>query len=335
MVRHLGLDLGGTLIKWAVASRDGEGEWAVVDRGETPTLAEEGPAAVLDRLAALAASMTEPIASIGIAIPGRYDPASGETGLLPNFPDDWTGVPVGPYVGRQTGSPTFLINDARAFGSAELRLGAGRGASSMIGITLGTGLGGVVAVDGRVYQGHDGAAGEIGHQTLDEDGPSCGCGNRGCLEAYVRADRIAEACGAASADEVVARARSGDAVALGVLAEMGRYLGMGLANVITILTPDRVVIGGGRAAALDLFETSMREELQRRVTMTDLDKVEIVTAELGVWAGAIGAAIHGAESPPPRPRSEPGFGQKSKLTDFDNRNLVIPGQMSTDSDICP
>ena len=199
-------------------------------------------------------------------------------------------------MGLHTGVPTYLINDARAFGLAELRLGAGRGASSMVGLTLGTGLGGVIAMDGRVYQGHDGAAGEIGHQTLDEDGPLCGCGNRGCLEAYVRADRIAEACGAATADEVVARARGGDSLALGVLTEVGRYLGIGLANAITIITPDRVVIGGGRAPALDLFEVPMRDELRRRVTMTDLNKVEIVIAELGVWAGAIGAAIHGAEA---------------------------------------
>ena len=96
-------------------------------------------------------------------------------------------------------------------------------------------------------------------------GRLCGCGNHGCLEAYVRADRIAEACGAATVDEVVVRARGGDAVALGVLAEMGRYLGIGLANVITILTPDRVVIGGGRAAALDLFEAPMRRSCARRV----------------------------------------------------------------------
>ena len=140
----------------------------------------------------------------------------------------------------------------------------------MVGLTLGTGWAAWSPSTAASYQGHDGAAGEIGHQTLDPDGPSCSCGNNGCLEAYVRADRIAEACGAATADEVVARARAGDAVALAVLAEMGRYLGIGLANVITILTPDRVVIGGGRAAALDLFEAPMRAELQRRVTMTDL-----------------------------------------------------------------
>jgi glucokinase len=306
--RHLGIDLGGTLIKWAVVAHEGagadfaDGSWEVLSRGEAPTHAEEGSAEVIERLATIgqqAIEADDSITGIGIAIPGRYDPASGATGLLPNFPDDWTSVPVAPYVGRRAGVPTRLINDARAFGLAELRLGAGRGASSMVGLTLGTGLGGVVAIDGRVYQGHDGAAGEIGHQTLDEDGPLCGCGNRGCLEAYVRADRIAEACGAATADEVVTRARGGDAVALGVLAEMGRYLGIGLANAITILTPDRVVIGGGRAAALDLFDAPMRAELQHRVTMTDLDKVKIVAAELGVWAGAIGAAMHGAETSAP------------------------------------
>ena len=99
---------------------------------------------------------------------------------------------------RRSGVPAFLVNDARAFGLAELRLGAGRGASSMVGLTLGTGVGGVIAVGGRVHQGHDGTGGELGHQTIDPDGPWCGCGNRGCVEAYARADQIAAACGTAT-----------------------------------------------------------------------------------------------------------------------------------------
>ena len=262
-------------------------------------MASEGPDAVVGRLADLAAEVVarEPsVATVGIGVAGPYRPTDGTIQDLTNFPGDWAGRPVASVVSARVGLPVALINDARAFGLAELRMGAGRGASSMVGITWGTGLGGVVAIDGRVVQGHDGSAGEIGHQTLDADGPSCNCGSNGCLEAYVRADRIAEAGGAATADEVVARARAGDDVAIAVFAEMGRYLGIGLANVITVLTPDRVVIGGGRAAALDLVEPAMRAELQRRVTMTDLSAVEIVTAELGIWAGAIGAAIHAAES---------------------------------------
>jgi glucokinase len=166
----------------------------------------------------------------------------------------------------------------------------------MIGLTLGTGVGGVVAVDGHVLQGHDGTAGEIGHQTIDPDGPWCGCGNQGCLEAFARADQIAAACGTDTAEEAVVRARSGDLAALRGLADIGRYLGIGIANMIAVLSPDRVVIGGGVSAAGDLLLDPIRDELRQRVRTTSLDDVEIVTAELGTWAGAIGAAIHGAEA---------------------------------------
>jgi len=194
------------------------------------------------------------------------------------------------------GLPVALINDARAFGLAELRLGAGRGASSLVGLTLGTGVGGVIAVDGKVHQGHDGTAGEIGHQTIDPDGPDCNCGNHGCLEAFARADRLAEACGTATAEDAVERARNGDAAALEGLRRIGRYLGIGIGNMIAVISPDRVVIGGGVAAAGDLLLDEARAEIRRRVLTTSVDEVEIVTAELGTWAGSIGAAVHGAES---------------------------------------
>jgi glucokinase len=204
---------------------------------------------------------------------------------------------VGGPVADAVGLPTVLVNDARAFGLAELRLGAGRGASSMIGLTLGTGVGGVIAIDGRVHQGHDGTGGEIGHQTIDPDGPPCGCGNRGCVEAFARADRIAAACGTATAEEAVARARAGDPQAVDGMAQIGRYLGIGIANMVTAVTPDRVVIGGGiGAVSTDLLFPPIRAELELRVKTTALDRVELVAAELGTWAGAIGAAVHGAEA---------------------------------------
>jgi glucokinase len=232
-------------------------------------------------------------------VPGLYDPVAGTTRFLVNLPGAWAGQPVAGPVGAAVGLPAVLINDARAFGLAELRLGAGRGASSMIGLTLGTGVGGVIAVDGGVLQGHDGTAGEIGHQTIDPDGPWCGCGNRGCLEAFARADQIAIACGAATAEEAVTRARSGDARAIDGLARIGRYLGIGIANMIAVISPDRVVIGGGISAAGDLLLEPIRDELRQRVRTTSLDEVEVLTAELGTWAGAIGAAIRGAESVQP------------------------------------
>jgi len=166
-----------------------------------------------------------------------------------NTPGDWADRPVAGPVAEALDLPAVLINDARAFGLAELRLGAGRGARAMVGLTLGTGVGGVLAIDGRVVQGHDGTAGEVGHQTIDPDGPWCGCGNRGCLEAFARADQIALACGTATAEAAVDAARAGDPRALAGLAEIGRYLGIGVANMIVVISPDRIVIGGGGGAA--------------------------------------------------------------------------------------
>ena len=171
--------------------------------------------------------------------------AAGTTRFLVNIPGDWLGRPVAAPVAAALGVPVHLINDARAFGLAELRLGAGRGARSIVGLTLGTGVGGVIAVDGRVQLGHDGTAGEVGHQTIDPDGPPCGCGNHGCLEAFARADRIAAACGTATAEAAVVAAHAGDPRALAGLADVGRYLGIGIANMITVISPDRVIIGGG------------------------------------------------------------------------------------------
>ena len=301
--RHLGLDLGATNLKWAMVERAGDG-WSTVAREQVATRLdaspEEVPARVVAQLgevASQAIASCGPALSIGIGVPGLYDPPAGTTRFLVNIPGPWAGQPVAGPVAEATGLPTVLVNDARAFGLAELRLGAGRGATSMIGLTLGTGVGGVIAIEGRVYQGHDGTGGEIGHQTIDPDGPPCGCGNRGCVEAFARADQIAAACGTQTAEEAVARARSGDPRAVDGIAGIGRYLGIGIANMIAVVTPDRVVIGGGiGAGATDLLFEPIRAELRIRVRTTDLDRVELVAAELGTWAGAIGAAVHGAEA---------------------------------------
>lgn len=297
MSQHLGIDLGVTNLKWAVVEHKGD-DWRTLDRGQRPTLAAEGPDAVIGRLTEVgreAAARWPAIASIGIGVPGLYDPVLGSTRFLVNMPGAWAGRAVAPPVHAALGLPTCLINDARAFGLAELRLGAGRGAESLVGLTLGTGVGGVIAIDGRVHLGHDGTAGEVGHQTIDPDGPLCGCGNRGCVEAFARADRIADACGTPTAEAAVAAAQAGDARALDGLAHVGRYLGIAIANLVTVISPDRVVIGGGIAAAGDLLLEPIRAELRRRVRTTSLDEVVVVVAQLGIWAGAIGAAIHGAE----------------------------------------
>ena len=295
---HLGIDVGVTNLKWATVESDGD-EWRILDRGQVPTLSAEGPEAVIARIGESARAAIErrpSIASLGIGVPGLYDPAAGTTRFLVNMPGDWRDREVAGPLSAALGLPVALINDARAFGLAELRLGAGRGVRSLVGLTLGTGIGGVIAIDGHVHLGHDGTAGEIGHQVIDPNGPSCNCGNHGCLESFARADRIAEACGTDTVEAAVAGAEAGDTRAIDGLGSVGRYLGIGIGNMITLISPDRVVIGGGIVAAGAPLLDPLRAEVSRRVLTTSLSDVEIVLAELGTWAGAIGAAVHGAES---------------------------------------
>ena len=298
MTRHLGLDLGGTNVKWAVVEL-ADGTWRTLGTGQVRTPAAAGPDAVVEAISSVGRAAIDQwpgVVSAGIGVPGLYDPRSGTTRFLVNVPGRWAGRPVAAPVATALGVPVAMINDARSFGLAELRLGAGRGAASMVGLVLGTGVGGVIAIDGRVQLGHDGTAGEIGHQTIDPDGPTCNCGNNGCLESFARADRIAEACGTDTVEAAVERAHAGDPIAMRGLGSVGRYLGIGIGNMITLISPDRVVIGGGIAAAGDFILEPIRAEIRRRVHTTSLDDVEIVMAELGIWAGAIGAAVHGAET---------------------------------------
>ena len=297
--RHFGLDLGASNVKWAALELAGD-EWSTLDRGQFPTSATDGADAVIERMADAAerARADWPdLASVGVGVPGLFDAADGITTFLPNLPPDWERRPVAGPMRARLGLPVRLINDARAFGLAELRLGAGRGCDGMVGLALGTGVGGVVVVGGELRFGHDGTGGEVGHQTLLPDGPPCTCGNAGCLEAFAKADAVAAACGTGSAEDAVVAAQRGDERALAGLAEIGRWLGIGISNLIVVLNPDRVVLGGGVAGAGELLIEPIRDEVRRRVHVTNLDAVEIVTAELGTWAGAIGAGVHGAGIP--------------------------------------
>ncbi len=223
--RHIGLDLGGTNLKWALVEQV-DGDWRTVRQDQVRTDISTGEVSVVRQLAELAVALRDSedgrVASLGVAVPGLYIPETGVVTFLTNVPGDWSATPVGDPLGTATGLPTVLINDARAFGLAELRFGAGRGVGAFVGLTLGTGIGGVFALDGRVVQGYRGQAGELGHQTIDPDGPWCGCGNRGCVEAYARADQVALACGTESAQAAIDAARAGDQRAIAGLAEVGR-----------------------------------------------------------------------------------------------------------------
>src|SRR6266550_4393615 len=297
MSRHLGLDGGGTNLKWAVVERDREPR--LLKTGRLPTDTAGGEQSVVRQLLVVAQTVfsdIEGIESVGVGMPGVLEPDAGVTRFIPNIPGDWDGVHVTRTMTDAIGHPVRLINDARAFTLAEHALGAGRGAMSMLGITLGTGVGGGLILDGHLYFGHEGTAGEFGHQTILPDGPRCNCGNHGCLEALARADAIAAACGQPGVEEAAAAARAGDARALRGLRDCGRYLGIGASNIMVLVGVERIVIGGGIAAAGELLLHPIREELQRRVRVTDVTRVKVVCGELGIWAGAIGAALHASNN---------------------------------------
>jgi glucokinase len=288
---HLGLDLGGTNIKWAVVEGDG-----VAALGSAPTLAREGPGRVVQRLAEVGAAALDGrrVASVGVGLPGVFDGAAGTATFLPNLPGDWAGTPVCAPVTTALGAPAVLVNDARAFAVGESRLGAARGCRTALFVTVGTGVGGGVVVDGRLHLGI-GTAGEFGHQTVDPAGPVCGCGNQGCVEAIACAGAIAASAGCATVEEAVEAGQSGDERARGALEQAGRALGIALANAVLLLAPERIVVGGGVAGAGELLLDPIRDELRERVRVAPVEQIDVVPAELGPGAGAIGAALWAAE----------------------------------------
>ncbi len=296
MSSHLGLDLGGTNIKWVVLDGDGR---PVAD-GSLPTEGEGGPEHVLERLALAgrtAAEAAGPLATAGVGVPGIYEDTHGTIRFFTNLPGPWAGHALGEPLSEALGVPVRLINDARAFTLAEARVGAGRGCAALIGVTLGTGVGGGIVLDGRLVLGVNGTAGEIGHQVIDlrPEAPRCGCGNTGCLEAYVGAGALARFAGTATAAEAFAADERGDERARGAVEAWIDHLAIGLANLVTVLTPDRIVLGGGVSTAAARIITPLRDRLRTHVHLTDPDHVEIVHAALGVRAGAIGAALHGLD----------------------------------------
>jgi glucokinase len=293
---HLGLDLGGTNIKWVVLDQDG----TPLADGSLPTEGDGGPDHVVERLALAgheAIAAAGPIATAGVGVPGIYDATHGRIRFFTNLPGPWAGHPLGAPLSEALGVPVRLINDARAFTLAEARVGAGKGCASLVGVTLGTGVGGGIVLDGRLVLGYHGTAGEIGHQVIDctPGAPPCGCGNTGCLESFVRAAALASAAGTATAAEAFAADQRGDPRAHAAVEKWIDYLAIGLANVVTILTPDRIVLGGGVASAAGRIIVPLRERFKTHVHLTDPNHVEIVHAALGVRAGAIGAALRGLE----------------------------------------
>jgi glucokinase len=298
--KFLGLDLGGTNIKVAVVT-GGDDTPEIIGCDQRHAGAEDGPATVIANLAAAGLDAIDrwgPVSGAAVGVPGLFDDRTGTIEFFPNLPGAWKGEPMTAPLGAALDVPTSIINDARAFTLAESRIGAAAGCDTVAALVLGTGIGGGIVVDGRLHFGPMGRAGELAHQVIVPDGPKCGCGNHGCLEALASSVAITRLAGTSTVDEAFAAAAEGDERATAAVAEVADYLGIAIANVVTVLIPERVVIGGGVADAGDALLTLVREATARHCVLVPPDWYEIVPAQLGRHAGAIGAALWAGDSSP-------------------------------------
>jgi glucokinase len=304
------VDVGGTNARAALIDAAG----GIVRQARRPSLQDQ-PADVtfgqiIDacREVIRAAGITaNQVGGIGIGLPGIMDPVTGVCFWSPNFPL-WKDVPIGPAVGAGVGAPAFILNDAKCAALGELIYGAGRGVRNMVMITLGTGIGGAFVVDGKLLIGPNGSIGEVGHHTIDPAGRRCGCGNFGCWEAMCARDAIIECAerklqtgrlsrlrdvprGEITPAKVSVAAADGDALALEVLDEIGFYIGVGAANLINMLNPERFVIGGGISQAGELLLAPIRRTVESRAVPLQRRTAQIVPAVLGDNAGVMGAAV--------------------------------------------
>jgi glucokinase len=313
----VGVDLGGTNIVAGALAEDGSD---VVAMRSEPTKSDQGADAVIDRIVrmidtvigetvAQTGASRDDFAGIGVGAPGPLDRKRGIVITTPNL--GWTDFPLRDVISAATRLPVRIDNDANCATLGEWWLGAAAGANNVIGMTIGTGIGGGIILDGRLYHGASDVAGEIGHTTIDVTGRRCKCGNYGCLEAYASgpsiADRAREAVAsddggllvrlvggdlaritAATVDEA---ARAGDPLARRLVEETGRYLGAGLVSLVHAFNPRRLVLGGGVIEGMPDVAAAAADELRRRAMPVFLEELEIVGAGLGAEAGVVGAGL--------------------------------------------
>jgi glucokinase len=319
---YIGIDLGGTNIKAGLVHTV-SGEIRGVQ--STPTHSRDGHDAVIanmarlvDQIAEASGTPKEEIGGIGIGLPGSIDIEQGKTVFLTNLPGHWIDVPVRDKLKALAGLPVALINDARAMTLGEWRFGAGQGVDIAC-LTLGTGIGGGLVINGRLHLGPTGSAGELGHVSVDVNGPRCGCGNRGCIEAFASGPAISamgmkavvqgqETLIAQLAEgdlnrvtpELICEAAlAGDRIAREIYEFAGMIIGAGVNNIILAVSPRRIVIGGGVAAAGDLILDPIRQSVRDRCFLQEVEEIAIVPAQLGNNAGLIGAAVWAQTHLPP------------------------------------
>lgn len=300
----VGVDIGGTKMAAGLVDRDG----TVRDRRRRAT-PHEGAAAVAAAVAELVGELGEAGVAVGVGFPGFVDPG-GTVLSAPNLPS-LVGAPLRQHLDATVTSAVTVVNDASAAAWGEHVVGAGVGVRELAMLTVGTGVGGGLVLDGALLRGAHGAAGELGHVIVDEGGPTCGCGNRGCLEAHASGTAIARKAGervAAGAvargsplagaaelggDVVTAAAADGDTDALEVLADAGFWLGVGVASIVNATDPSVVVIGGGaaRGAGEHLLAPARRACAERVLGAPAREPPPLSPGELGDDGGLIGAAL--------------------------------------------
>lgn len=311
MAKRIGIDVGGTNVKIALVD-DGK----IIYSNSVPTYAQMGyeytvnniKQAIRDLMKETETTAAD-IKGIGFDFPGQVDYKTGVVKLAPNIPG-WVNVPIAQMIEEEFHIPTRIDNDVRCAALGEMNFGAGKGCQNFVCITVGTGIGSGLVVNGQLVRGAANAAGEIGHIKLQmKDGPICGCGDTGCLEAFAsgpsivamaqdylksgKSTKFREMAGDGEITPyIVAKAaEAGDPVAKRIFTIIGEYVGMGLVSVINLLNPEKVIIGGGVAEAGDLLLEPIRKTVMERAMVVARESVEIVPAELGNSAGVIGASM--------------------------------------------
>ncbi len=282
----LGIDLGGSAIKLGRFNQDGSCLQSLTVPTPQPATPDAVLLAMVDAIAQI--DPNQQAGAIGVGTPGPTDATGRIARVAINLPG-WHDVPLADWLEAKTGRPAAIANDANCAGLGEAWLGAGRWYRNLILLTLGTGVGGAVILDGRLFTGHHGAAGELGLITLNPDGPPCNSGNRGSLEQYASVQAIRRRTGS-EPDRLSALAAAGDATAIAFWQDYGRDLGAGLASLIYVLTPEAIVIGGGVSASADLFFPAIQTEIEQRVLPSSRAGLQLLRAELGNRAGMVGAA---------------------------------------------
>ena len=307
----VGIDIGGTKLATVVADKDGN----ILQKVRKPTESEKGPRhavqlllEMVDEVLDLAKLPREDISGIGVSCGGPLDTKTGIIYSPPNLPG-WDALPLKELIESEFHIPTVIENDANASALAEARFGGGRGYDYVLYMTMSTGIGGGIVANGEIYHGANDSAGEVGHQVLLPDGPLCGCGQHGCLEALCSGPAIARRAQAAVIDQpqtkivalaegeiesvrsehVLQAARDGDALAIALVEETAYYMGWGIANLVNILNPQIVLLGTIAVAAGDLLLDPIRRTVTEMAMQRPVEAVKIMPAELGDSIGDLAA----------------------------------------------